>query len=1217
MVNQLQLFEKRREFLVCVDSDGCAMDTMDVKHETCFGPRMIELWGLEAHRKEIQAYWNEVNLYCMTRGINRFLGLSLVLQDVEKQYPDSPVGDLTAFQAWVESGKPLSERSLAEEIRRVSEETAAGDTVLERALLWSQQVNSSIAKLPKEAGKAFAGVREVLERIHQYADTAVVSSANQLAVEEEWTRCGLIGHIDGLFTQDAGSKKHCIEELAKLGYKPEHILMVGDAPGDLEAARANNVLFYPIRVRKEKESWERLGREGLETFLHDTYAGAYQQDQIQAFQKNLSGKQEQIGVPLEGFDAICRRAAAEGAVLLQNQDQVLPLPAGARVSIFGRAQIDYYKTGTGSGGSVNVPYTVNILEGMREQKAVEVNEELAGIYEDWLEAHPHDNGGGGWASEPLCQEEMPVTQAMAAQARACSDVAVLVIGRTAGESQDCQDTPGSLLLTETEITMLQTVCEYFEKTVVLLNVPGIMDMEWLETLPCRYPVKSVLYVWQGGMMGGAAVADLLNGSCLPSGKLTDTIARSLADYPSEANYGDAVQNRYQEDIYVGYRYFETFCPETVRYPFGYGLTYTDFSVMPVGGVVKHDGAEFVFTVAVKNTGALYAGREVVQLYVEAPQGALGKPVRSLVGFAKTRQLLPGEEQTLAITVLQKDMASYDDSGVTGHPFAWVLEAGAYHFYVGTDVRNGQPVPVDGKAAFTLDETVVLEQLESAMAPSVAFTRMRPGTASRSAAGREVYQPVYEEVPQRGYDLEARIRERLPKALPQTGSRGIRLRDVAGKTATMEAFVAQFTTEELATLVRGEGMGNPRVTPGTASAFGGVGDSLLNYGLPMACTSDGPSGIRMEGGAKATLMPTGTLLACTWDRELVEELYRYEGRELKRNQIDLLLGPGMNLHRNPRNGRNYEYYSEDPFLTGSMAGAVIRGIQSQGTYGVPKHLLCNNQEKERSFVDAVVSERALRELYLKGFEMVVRRDGAKAVMTSYNPVNGYWSASNYDLNTTVLRKQWNFDGIVMTDWWAKMNDVVEKGEAVRTTLRNMVRSQNDLYMVVSNGGAEINASGDDLLEAVQQGRLTVGELQRCACNICRFLITTPVFQSGRDFSTEIKQISAKTWPCEVKAEDGQESVAVCMNEPVYVKIAETGTYHVLASFMSEESKMAQTTSSILLNGEQLSIFQANGTKGEWVVQKVIKATIEAGIYELEVRMLKPGTVVRWLKFVKVE
>ncbi|MGL4372908.1 MAG: glycoside hydrolase family 3 protein, partial [Turicibacter sp.] len=332
---------------------------------------------------------------------------------------------------------------------------------------------------------------------------------------------------------------------------------------------------------------------------------------------------------------------------------------------------------------------------------------------------------------------------------------------------------------------------------------------------------------------------------------------------------------------------------------------------------------------------------------------------------------------------------------------------------------------------------------------------------------------------------------------------IKLQDVKKGLASLEDFVAQLSNEELATIVRGEGMSSPKVTPGTAAAFGGVSHPLLAYGIPVACAADGPSGIRMDSGHKATQVPIGTLLACSWNLELVEDLYTFEGRELVSNQIDTLLGPGINIHRHPLNGRNFEYFSEDPLITGRFAAAVTSGIKTGGSCATVKHFACNDQEAARVDVDSVVSERALREIHLKGFEMAVKDGGAVSIMTSYNPINGHWAASNYDLNTTILRGEWDYSGIVMTDWWAKMNHPMTAGAAGKEYTSYMVRAQNDLYMVVENNGAQSNVANDDTKEALANGSLTVGELQRCAMNICRFVMNALVFDREMTESEAIK------------------------------------------------------------------------------------------------------------------
>jgi len=622
--------------------------------------------------------------------------------------------------------------------------------------------------------------------------------------------------------------------------------------------------------------------------------------------------ERKLGVPLPELAEYCRKAAAEGAVLMKNENGALPLQKGEKVSIFGRCQIEYYRSGTGSGGAVNVPYVKNILDELRKSEDIVVNESLAAMYEAWLLEHPFDNGGGGWACEPWFQKEMPITDVIAEDAAKASDIAIFVVGRTAGEDKDNYSLPGSYYFTEDELANLKVVCAHFERVVLLLNVSNLIDMNWMDLPEVKDSVKSVMYIWQGGMEGGAAVCDLLTGAVSPSGKLAGTIAYSMKDYPSDPYFGNKVANKYREDIYVGYRYFETFAPDRVLYEFGYGLSYTEFEVQTQRAEVKGQGleAELCVDVSVTNTGR-YKGKEVVQIYVGAPQGLLGKPVKALVDFKKTSELSVGESEVLQFVIPVKVLASYDDSGVTGHKSCYVLEAGLYQIFVGESVKKAEVVLFGDKAGYDVPELLVAEELQEAMAPTESFERMKPGTVKKDGT----YELTFETVPVRTVDLAKRIQENLPKELPVTGDKGIRLQDVADKKATLEEFVAQLSLSELATIVRGEGMSSPKVTPGTASAFGGVGDNLYAYGIPVACCADGPSGIRMESGLLATQLPIGTLLACSFNIPMMHELYVWEGKELLSNEVDTLLGPGMNLHRHPLNGRNFEYYSEDPLVTG--------------------------------------------------------------------------------------------------------------------------------------------------------------------------------------------------------------------------------------------------------------------------------------------------------------
>jgi len=928
---------------------------------------------------------------------------------------------------------------------------------------------------------------------------------------------------------------------------------------------------------------------------------------------------QQIGVPLEGFAEFSREVAAEGAVLLKNEGQVLPLREGDRVAIFGRIQVNYYRSGTGSGGSVNVAYTTNLLGGLRAKANVAVDEELAAVYERWIEENPFDNGGGGWAAEPWNQKEMPLTDELVAAARGRSNKAIVVIGRTAGEDQDNADEPGSYRLTDDEKAMLKRVTSHFEQTVVVLNVSNIIDMSWLED-EYVHPIAGVIYSWHGGMEGGNAIADVLAGDVTPSGKLTDTIAYSIDDYPSTRNYGNEFANLYQEDIYVGYRYFETFRPDRVQFEFGFGLSYTSFEVVPEEArIAAGTGIEAVVSIdaTVTNKGTEYAGQEVVQVYYEAPQGKLGRPARVLAGFTKTGLLRPGESQRVTVSFPIRSMAAYDDAGATGHPSAYVLEAGTYRFYAGTSVKKLTAIGFEGQEGYVLHALQVAEQLQEAMAPTKSFERMKPG--ARKADGS--YELAYEQVPTRKASMADRIKTNLPPALEQTGDRGYKLRDVRDGKIGLDAFVAQLSDEDLAAIVRGEGMSSPLVTPGTASAFGGVSDSLFRYGIPVGCTSDGPSGIRMDSGEKATQVAIGTLLAATWNPELVERLYVLEGRELVRNNIDTLLGPGLNIRRSPLNGRNFEYFSEDPLLSGVFASACVRGIREGGSYATLKHFACNNQEKHRTKVDAVVSERALREIYLKGFEIAVKEGGANSIMTSYNPVNGHWAASNYDLNTTILRGEWGFEGIVMTDWWAVMNDPVQGGAADRKNTNAMVRAQNDLYMVVTNYGAEINAYDDNTIESLANGTLTRGELQRSAKNICRFLMQAPVFSREQVLNEKVESFPANAAApapvaASVQALSSDAQVKPAVDGLTWFQADQAGEYRIIVNVMSPDTELAQSACHVTLNGRSMTTVQTNGTEGKWVRQKLAKIKLEEGFYELKLDFVKPGLQIDWIEFRRV-
>lgn len=868
------------------------------------------------------------------------------------------------------------------------------------------------------------------------------------------------------------------------------------------------------------------------------------------------------------YGKTARQTAAEGCVLLRNENRTLPARDGETVAVFGRIQLDYYKSGTGSGGMVNVPYVHSILDGLQSCEKINVYEPLVSHYKTWAKEHPFDNGNG-WGTQPWCQEEMILDQATVQDASTHADLAVVIIGRTAGEDRDNSGAEGSFYLTVGERDMLSKVCAAFERTAVVLNVGNIIDMSWVD----EYHPGAVLYAWQGGMEGGTGTADVLCGMVSPSGKLSDTIARDLSDYPSYKNFGSETENFYQEDIYVGYRYFETFARDRVLYPFGFGLSYTNFNV-ETG--LTWQGDTITATAVVTNTGDT-AGKEVVQVYVQPPQGKLGKPLRVLAAFAKTGLLQPGESETLILPIEKHTFASFDDSGVTGHSSCFVLEEGIYLFYVGSDVRSAKYT-----GSYHQPNTEIIEELEEALAPVKPFRRFHP-----VPAGDGSYTVGYEDVPLRTVDPAKKRKDHLPECAVYSGGKGYTLLDVYHNRITLADFLAQLSDEDLTHIAKGEGMCSPKVTPGTAGAFGGVTEQLAKFKIPVGCCSDGPSGIRMDCGTSAFGLPNGTLLACTFNLPLVTELFELEGLELRANKIDTLLGPGINIHRDPRNGRNFEYHSEDPLLTGKMAAAQLQGMNRYGTTGTMKHFCGNNQEYFRNFTDSIVSARALREIYLKGFEIGVKEGNARSIMTAYCPVNGIWAAGNYDLVTSILRDQWGYDGIVMTDWWAKMND--DGYEASRDNLAAMVRAQNDLYMVTPDA-AEWK---DNLKASVKDGTLTRGELVRNAANICRFLLQSPAMErmdgtfcqvmhinqpeelsTAEDYEMDYHRISCKSTSLPLDSMDttaGSSSV-------LGLSFDQTGIYLFSLTASSDASELAQMAVTLTLDGTILHTYSYHGTGG---------------------------------------
>lgn len=805
-------------------------------------------------------------------------------------------------------------------------------------------------------------------------------------------------------------------------------------------------------MRRVKQKIERM----LQRIVDWGMGNGLMQDELTA-----SGNDQ---VP-EEMATMIRRCAAEGCVLLKNNG-ALPLKKKRPIAVFGRCQIDWFYVGYGSGGDVHPPYCVNLLEGLHNSH-VTVDPIVSERYVHWCGAEKNKVDHGWWGHWPTHHPEMPLDTDFVHQASTRCDTALIVIGRAAGEDRESTLTPGSYYLTEAEKSMLNTVTTEFQQTIVLLNIGSVMDLEWIETYAER--IDSVLLVWQGGMESGNAVTDVLTGKVNPCGKLTDTIAKKYKDYPSSLHFGGKRFNCYFEDVFVGYRYFETFAKEKILYPFGYGLSYTTFEEELCS--VTPNRKEFTARIRIKNTGNCY-GRHVSLLWCTAPQGKLGKPQKVLVAYGKSGELQPGQSEILELQFDERCFSSFDDTGVTGYSDAFVLEAGEYRFFLEGD----HPISISE------EQTRLVQQCESACEVREPFVRL---TATYKHGK---IRPSQEKLFPGKTDLRQRILDRLPKLIPVTGNQGHRLSDVAEGKITLNEFIAQLNDAELEALTRGEGrMGSELGTAGNAGAFGGILPSLREKGVSPMIVADGPAGIRVK--RFCALLPSGTALACTWDDQLVEGLFVHLGKEMIRHKLDVILSPGMNIHRNPMCGRNFEYFSEDPLVTGKMASAVIRGVQKTGVSCCPKHFACNNQETKRSTNDSRVSKRALREIYLRGFEIAVKEGKPNTLMTSYNKVNGVWSHYHYDLVTTILRGEWGYAGMVMTDWWMRRGISREFPKLRDNAYR--VRAQVDVLMPGDMGHlCKKYRSDGTLLETLEQpDGITRAELQRTAHNVLRFILET--------------------------------------------------------------------------------------------------------------------------------
>ena len=754
---------------------------------------------------------------------------------------------------------------------------------------------------------------------------------------------------------------------------------------------------------------------------------------------------------------LSRKAAAEGMVLLKNENNALPLKKGESIALFGKATIEYIKGGGGS-GDVHTLYIRNIYEGF-DMKDVKIYMPLIDFYKDYVKRESihiptQEQINATWdivnamefctkrddmtydtfASMHVKEPEVP--ENLIKDAAANAETAIITISRFSAEGVDRRPQGGDYYLSDIEKDLIDKACANFSKVVIIINSGSTIDCEYFAENP---EVSAVLMSWQGGMEGGAAIADVICGDINPSGKMADTIAKSYDCYPCKEEFWESFEFiDYSDDIFVGYRYFETIPgkKDCVRYPFGFGLSYTTFELS--GKVCCESEGYIVAVVNVKNTGNV-SGKEVVQLYYSAPQGKLGKASRELCSYKKTKLLAPGESETVVMSFKATDMASFDDLGKI-QKSAYVLEKGEYSFYLGTCVRCAQEVAFK----YVISEDTVVEQLSDWCKPFKLEKRMlADGTFEPLPMGEETY--LYG------------INEPTGANAPQTPV----MFDKIGEDITIDEFVAQFTDAELMDFVGGQ--------PTTGVANTGCFGNLPRLGVPSAPTADGPAGLRLEPatGISTTAWPCATLLACTFDPDLIYEVGAAGGAEIRENNIGIWLSPALNIHRDPLCGRNFEYYSEDPLVAGKSAAAVTRGVQSNKVAVSVKHFACNNKEANRYDIDARISERALREIYLKGFEICVKEGKPWTVMSSYNRINGQHTSESYELLTGILRDEWGFDGMVESDWGVKNNPAME------------VKAGNDMKMPVGYP--------EDLKVALDNGEITRADLELCAKRILEMIM----------------------------------------------------------------------------------------------------------------------------------
>lgn len=808
---------------------------------------------------------------------------------------------------------------------------------------------------------------------------------------------------------------------------------------------------------------------------------------------------------------ISRELAGECMVLLEN-DGALPLKETGKIALFGNGVRRTVKGGTGS-GDVNSRSIVNVEEGFKNagftvtsgswlDKQGEMLDKSKGEYLEWVKAeakkssrsefiiqfdHPYSAPAPVLITEEDCKE-------------ADTDVAVYVIARNSGEGSDRYNREGDYLLFAEEKKNLEMVAAHFKKTIVILNIGGVMELSGVKAIP---GINAILLMGQLGNIGGDALADVVTGKVNPSGKTVDTWAKNYMDYPSSAKFshnGSVHDEEYEDGIYVGYRYFDSFGVEP-EYCFGFGRSYTDFSLQIDG--VEAAGDRVQVRATVQNTGSVYAGKEVVQIYYSAPQGRMDKPYQELAAYHKTSLLKPGESEAMILTFAIKEMASYSEADA-----AWVLEKGDYVIRVGSSAGNTEVA-----AVLTLAEEVKTQIGKNLFPLDIQLKEIKPDTTAAKTAyekNSEGLGRVYHgSIQSSCIKAEHMVYQGKREEYKTDREKKLTVQDVKNGDCTVEELVAQLTVEEMAdmcvgTLRAGEGnvVGNASYTvPGAAGDTSSI--LKVSRGIKNMILADGPAGLRLQphfkttkegkllpGGSVmgdsfepfdpdinedevdnyyqyCTAIPIGWSLAQSWNTELAEWAGDMIGAEMEQFGVDLWLAPAMNIHRNPLCGRNFEYYSEDPLVAGKIGAAMVRGIQSQQVGASVKHFACNNKETNRKSSDSRVSERALREIYLRAFEIIVKESQPYTLMSSYNLINGVQASENKELLTGILRDEWGYEGIVTTDWWTC-------GEHYREA-----KAGNDVKMATGYP--------ERVKEALEKGFISKEEITLCAKRILEMIL----------------------------------------------------------------------------------------------------------------------------------